>query len=69
MPFKWVNLCRYNAAKRMFAEDQSDHLTTLNAYNAWMDARSMGRAAEMAFTRDNFLSFRTLAGAVHVDSP
>jgi ATP-dependent RNA helicase DHX57 len=53
----------------MFAEDQSDHLTTLNAYNAWMDARSMGRAAEMAFTRDNFLSFRTLAGAVHVDSP
>ena len=51
-----------DAAKRMFAEDQSDHLTTLNAFNAWTDARSLGKAAEMAFTRENFLSFRTLEG-------
>ena len=45
-----------DAAKRMFAEDQSDHLTTLNAFNAWTDARSLGKAAEMAFTRENFLA-------------
>ena len=51
-----------DAAKRAFAEDQSDHLATLNAYNAWVDAKSLGKAAEMAFTRDNFLSFRTLEG-------
>jgi len=25
-----------DAAKRMFAEDQSDHLCTLNAFNGWM---------------------------------
>jgi len=29
---------------------------------AWIDAKSLGRGAEMAFTRDNFLSFRTLEG-------
>ena len=51
-----------DAAKRMFSEDQSDHLTNLNAFNAWVDAKSLGRGAEMAFTRDNFLSFRTLEG-------
>ena len=51
-----------DAAKRMFAEDQSDHLTNLNAFNAWLDARALGKGAEMAFTRDNFLSFRTLEG-------
>uniref|UniRef100_A0A7S0IGJ7 RNA helicase n=1 Tax=Micromonas pusilla TaxID=38833 RepID=A0A7S0IGJ7_MICPS len=51
-----------DAAKRMFAEDQSDHLTNLNAFNAWLDARALGKGAETAFTRDNFLSFRTLEG-------
>ena len=51
-----------DAAKRMFAEDQSDHLTCLNAYTAWVDAKSLGKATEMQFTRENFLSFRTLEG-------
>jgi len=31
-------------------------------FTAWIDAKSLGRGAEMAFTRDNFLSFRTLEG-------
>ena len=31
-------------------------------FPAWIDAKSLGRGAEMAFTRDNFLSFRTLEG-------
>ena len=51
-----------DAAKRMFAEDQSDHLTCLNAYTAWVDAKSLGKSVEMQFTRENFLSFRTLEG-------
>ena len=51
-----------DAAKRMFAEDQSDHLTCLNAYTAWVDAKSLGKSTEMQFTRENFLSFRALEG-------
>ena len=51
-----------DAAKRMFAEDQSDHLTCLNAYTAWVDAKSLGKSVEMQFTRESFLSFRTLEG-------
>jgi ATP-dependent RNA helicase DHX57 len=51
-----------DAAKRAFAEDQSDHLATLNAFDAWTDAKKLGKAAEMAFTRENFLSFRALEG-------
>ena len=31
-------------------------------FTAWVDAKSLGRGAEMAFTRENFLSFRTLEG-------
>ena len=37
-----------DAAKRMFAEDQSDHLTNLNAFNAWLDARALGKGAELS---------------------
>ena len=32
-----------DAAKKLFAEDQSDHLTSLNAFNAWIDAKSLGK--------------------------
>ena len=31
-------------------------------FPAWIDAKSLCRGADMAFTRDNFLSFRTLEG-------
>ena len=51
-----------DAAKKLFAEDQSDHLTSLNAFNAWIDAKQCGKQIEMQFTRENFLSFRTLEG-------
>jgi ATP-dependent RNA helicase DHX57 len=49
-------------AKKLFAEDQSDHLTILNAYNGWQDAKKQGRSSEFAFTRENFLSWRALEG-------
>jgi ATP-dependent RNA helicase DHX57 len=51
-----------DAAKRLFAEDQSDHLTSLNAYAAWVQAKALGKSVEMQFTRENFLSYRTLEG-------
>lgn len=49
-------------AKKLFAEDQSDHLTTLNAYNGWIEAKKLGKSSEFAFTRENFLSWRALEG-------
>jgi len=49
-------------AKKLFAEDQSDHLTILNAYNGWQDAKKLGKSSEFAFTRENFLSWRSLEG-------
>ena len=49
-------------AKKLFAEDQSDLLTILNAYNGWLDAKRTGKSAEFAFTRENFLSWRALEG-------
>ena len=49
-------------AKKLFAEDQSDHLTILNAYNGWQEAKKLGKSSEFAFTRENFLSWRALEG-------
>jgi len=49
-------------AKKLFAEDQSDLLTILNAYNGWLEAKKTGKSAEFAFTRENFLSWRALEG-------
>jgi len=49
-------------AKKLFAEDQSDHLTILNAYNGWLEAKKLGKSSEFAFTRENFLSWRALEG-------
>lgn len=49
-------------AKKLFAEDQSDHLTILNAYNGWQEAKQAGRSSEFTFTRENFLSWRALEG-------
>lgn len=40
--------------------EMSDHLTMLNAYNAWQDARKEGFAVERKFCYDNFLSGKTL---------
>jgi ATP-dependent RNA helicase DHX57 len=52
-----------DAAKMQFSDnDCSDHLTILNAYNAWRDAKNNGKHFEQNFCRDNFLSMKSLYG-------
>ncbi|KAL4238484.1 ATP-dependent RNA helicase [Mactra antiquata] len=46
--------------KLTFAAGNSDHLTMLNAYNAWKDARKNGHQESYRFCQDNFLSKRSL---------
>ncbi|KAJ3299616.1 ATPdependent RNA helicase [Borealophlyctis nickersoniae] len=46
--------------KRAFSGSLSDHLTLLNAYQAWQRERCRGYAAERKFIYDNFLSGKTL---------
>ncbi|XP_060595012.1 putative ATP-dependent RNA helicase DHX57 [Ruditapes philippinarum] len=43
-----------------FAAGNSDHLTMLNAYNAWKEARKNGGQEAYRFCQDNFLSKRSL---------
>ena len=50
-------------AKMQFSDnDFSDHLTILNAYNAWREAKNNGKNFEKDFCRDNFLSMKGLYG-------
>ncbi|KAH3859109.1 hypothetical protein DPMN_101756 [Dreissena polymorpha] len=46
--------------KLEFAAGNSDHLTMLNAYNGWLDARRRGNAEAYHFCQDNFLSKKSL---------
>ena len=43
-----------------FASAKSDHITLLNAFNEWTDARKRGRSFEWDFCTDNFLHRQTL---------
>ena len=50
-----------DAAKKEFASENSDHLTTLNAFNQWKEIRSTnGDRSAQSFLRDSFLSRLTL---------
>lgn len=49
-----------DAARKTFAREGSDHLTTLEAFNQWKTMRSKGNRAVQLFLRENFLSRMTL---------
>ena len=50
-----------DAARKEFAMEGSDHLTTLNAFNTWKEMRrTKGEKATQVFLRDSFLSRLTL---------
>lgn len=50
-----------DAARKEFATEGSDHLTTLNAFNTWKDMRrTKGEKATRAFLQESFLSRLTL---------
>ena len=40
--------------------EYSDHLGIAAVYDAWVDARLRGRSEERAFTKDSFVSGKTL---------
>lgn len=49
-----------DAVRQQFACANSDQLTTLKAYKAWLKAREHSSVAGHAFAQENFLSSRTL---------
>ena len=49
-----------NAAKQRFMVDYSDHLTQLQAFNAWREIRVNRRGYERDFLHSSFLSVNTL---------
>ncbi|KAJ3111071.1 hypothetical protein HDU96_006010 [Phlyctochytrium bullatum] len=49
------------AVRKSFAWEKSDWLTDCRAFDAWMEARAGGKAAEMDFCERNFLSSVTLS--------
>ena len=50
-----------DAARKEFATAESDHLTTLQAFNEWKDIRrTKGEKATQSFLRESFLSRMTL---------
>lgn len=49
-----------DSKKRQFAIGNSDHLTTLNAYRKWKEAKKKSRYASQTYAEINFLSLRTL---------
>lgn len=49
-----------DARKRQFAVGNSDHLTVLNAYRKWKEARKRSRYAGQVYADENYLSLRTL---------
>jgi HrpA-like RNA helicase len=50
-----------DVARKEFAMEGSDHLTTLNAFNTWKEMRrTKGEKATQAFLRESFLSRLTL---------
>jgi len=49
-----------DAAKQDFEVGSSDHLTILNAYNGWWEAKLQRGGAEYDYCRRNFLSVNTL---------
>jgi len=50
-----------DAARKEFATAESDHLTTLEAFNQWKEIRrTNGERATQSFLRENFLSRMTL---------
>jgi ATP-dependent RNA helicase DDX35 len=53
---------RFEAARRKFAADEGDHLTLLNAYQAFT---TVGKK-EVKFCRDNFLNFKAMSRAVSI---
>lgn len=49
-----------DARKRQFAIGNSDHLTVLNAYRRWKEAKKKSRYAGQNYADENYLSIRTL---------
>lgn len=49
-----------DARKRQFAVGNSDHLTVLNAYRKWKEAKKKSRYAGQVYADENYLSLRTL---------
>jgi ATP-dependent RNA helicase DHX57 len=49
-----------DARKRQFAIGNSDHLTVLNAYRKWKEARKKSRYGGQNYAEENYLSVRTL---------
>lgn len=49
-----------DARKRQFAIGNSDHLTVLNAYRRWKEAKKKSRYAGQVYADENYLSTRTL---------
>lgn len=56
-----------DAARKGFAMEGSDHLTTLNAFNTWKEVRRIkGAKATQSFLRESFLSRPTLEKMEHL---
>lgn len=49
-----------DARKRQFAIGNSDHLTVLNAYRKWKEAKKKSRYAGQTYADENYLSMKTL---------
>ena len=49
-----------DAARKKFATEGSDHLTTLTAFNQWRDLRQNQNGQVNSFLRESFLSRLTL---------
>lgn len=49
-----------DARKRNFSIGNSDHLTVLNAYRKWKEAKKKSRYAGQIYADENYLSIRTL---------
>lgn len=49
-----------DSRKRQFAIGNSDHLTVLNAYKKWKEAKKKSRYAGQVYADENYLSQRTL---------
>lgn len=49
-----------DARKRQFSVGNSDHLTVLNAYRKWKEAKKKSRYAGQVYADENYLSLRTL---------
>ena len=47
------------AKKMQFAVRNSDHLSSLRAYQAWLEMRRKGEQAAYNFARENFISHKT----------